>query len=152
MGLLSDKIATLKLSSPITVPSGTTVRQVIEQIQQHKAGCVLICQEQRVIGIMTERDVLMKIVARDVSHDDPVDNFMTPKPVTLTKDRTIGEAISLMNSEDFRNIPIIDAETGEPIALFKVRDIIHHLAESFPEHVLNLPPRPHQKMLTPEGA
>ena len=77
---------------------------------------------------------------------------MTPEPVTLTKDRTIGEAITLMNDEDFRNIPIVDAETGEPIALFNVRDIIHHLAESFPEHVLNLPPRPHQKMLTPEGA
>lgn len=152
MGLLSDKIATLKLSSPLTVPSGTSVRRVIEQIQEHKAGCVLVCQEQRAIGIMTERDVLMKVVARDVSHDDPVDRFMTPDPVTLTKDRTIGEAISLMNSEDFRNIPIVDAETGEPIALFKVRDVIHHLAESFPEHVLNLPPRPHQKMLTPEGA
>ncbi len=152
MGLLSDKIATLKLSSPLTVASGTSIRQVIEQIRERQAGCVLVCQEQRVIGIMTERDVLMKVVARDVNHDDPVDKFMTSEPVTLTKDRTIGEAITLMNDQDFRNIPIVDAESGEPIALFNVRDIIHHLAESFPEHVLNLPPRPHQKMLTPDGA
>ncbi len=152
MGLLSDKIATLKLSAPLTVPSGTSVRQVIERVQQQEAGCVLVCQGKQVIGIMTERDVLMKIVARDVDHDDPVDKFMTPQPVTLTKGHTIGEAIALMNSEDFRNIPIVDAKTGEPTALFDVRDIIHHLAESFPEHVLNLPPRPHQKMLTPEGA
>ena len=101
MGLLSDKIATLKLSSPLTVPSGTSVRQVIEQRRQHQAGCVLVCQEQRVVGIMTERDVLMKVVARDVNQEEPVDKFMTPEPVTLTRDRTIGEAITLMNDEAF---------------------------------------------------
>ena len=150
--VLSDKIATLKLSSPLSVPSGTSVRQVIEQIQRRRAGCVLVSEDKRVVGIMTERDVLLKEVARDVSYDDPVDKFMTPNPQTLTADHTIGEAITLMNREGFRNIPIVDAETGEAVALFRIRDIIHHLAESFPEHVLNLPPRPHQKMLTPEGA
>jgi len=152
MALLSDKIATLKLALPLSVPSGTSVREVIEQIQRRRAGCVLVCEGKRVVGIMTERDVLMKVVARDVSYDEPVDTFMTPSPQTLTADRTIGEAITLMNREGFRNIPIVDGATGEAVALFQVRDVIHHLAESFPAHVLNLPPRPHQKMLTPEGA
>ncbi len=101
---------------------------------------------------MTERDVLMKVVARDVDYDQPVDLFMTPDPRTLTSDRTIGEAISLMNNEGFRNIPIVDAQTGEAISLFRIRDVIYHLAESFPEHVLNLPPEPNQKMKTAEGA
>ncbi len=128
------------------------MRQVIEEVQRHQFGAVLVCEEKRPIGIMTERDVLMKVVARDVGYDDPVDNFMTPNPRTLTADHTIGEAISLMTSEGFRNIPIVDTETGEAVALFRVRDVIQHLAESFPEHVLNLPPRPHQQMKTPEGA
>ncbi len=101
---------------------------------------------------MTERDVLMKVVARDVNGDEAVDTFMTPEPRTLTPDHTVGEAISLMHREGFRNIPIIDAKTGEPIALFRVQDVIDFLGESFPEHVLNLPPRPHQTMKTAEGA
>lgn len=101
---------------------------------------------------MTERDVLMKIVARDVNQNDAVDGFMTPNPETLTGDATIGEAISLMNSKGFRNIPIVDAATGEAKAIFRIADIIHHLAESFPAHLLNLPPRPDQQMKTPEGA
>ena len=126
--------------------------EVIETVQQHRPGAVLICEGKRITGIITERDILMKIVARDVSFDEPVEKFMTPDPQTLTPDQTIGEAITLMNSEGFRNIPIVDAKTGEAIALFRVRDVIDHLAESFPEHVINLPPRPHQKMQTPEGA
>lgn len=150
--MLGEKIRSLKLQQPLSVPSGSSVRQVIETVQQHHAGAVLVREGRRPIGIMTERDVLMKIVARDVNQDEPVDRFMTPSPRTLTADRTIGEAISLMNSEGFRNIPIVDAESGEATALFRIADIIHHLAESFPAHVLNLPPRADQQMKTPEGA
>lgn len=128
------------------------MREVIETVQRHRVGAVLVCAGRHPIGIMTERDVLMKVVRRDVDYEEPVDKFMTPNPRTLTADRTIGEAISLMNSEEFRNIPIVDPRTGEVTALFRVADIIHHLAESFPEYVLNLPPRPDQQMKTPEGA
>ena len=152
MTLLSEKIAALKLPSPLCVPTGTNVREVIELVQRHRTGCVLVCEGTLVIGIITERDVLMNIVARDVVLDSPVDKFMTPNPRTLTPDRTIGEAIGLMNQEGFRNIPIVDTKTGAAVALIRVQDIIDFLAESFPEHVLNLPPRPHQKMATPEGA
>jgi CBS domain-containing protein len=150
--VIDDKIVSLKLPLPLSVPSGSSVRQVIDTVRRHRAGAVLVCEGKRLVGIMTERDVLMKVVARDVSYDDPVDKFMTANPRTLTADRTIGDAITLMNSEGFRNIPIVDGQTGEALALFRVRDVIDHLAESFPEHVLNLPPRPDQKMETPEGA
>lgn len=150
--MLADRIVTLKLPAPLFVASGSSVRHVIETVQQAQAGAVLVRKDKELVGIMTERDVLMKVVARDVSYDEPVDKFMTPDPRTLTTEHTIGEAISLMNSEGFRNIPIIDEASGEPVALFRVRDVIYHLAESFPEHVLNLPPRPHQKMKTAEGA
>lgn len=150
--MLADKIVTLSLPEPLRVPTGTSVRQVIETIQQQQAGAVLICDGPKFVGILTERDVLMKVVARDTKYDDPVDAFMTANPRTLTSESTIGEAIALMMNEGFRNIPIVDAATGSAIGLCRVRDIANHLAESFPEHVLNLPPRPHQKMQTPEGA
>lgn len=150
--MLADKIVTLQLSEPLRIPTGTSVRRVIETIQRQQVGAVLICDGPKLAGILTERDVLMKVVARDTKYDDPVDIFMTSNPRTLTTDSTIGEAISLMINEGFRNVPIVDAASGEAIGLCRVRDIANHLAESFPEHVLNLPPRPHQKMRTPEGA
>ena len=150
--MLADKIVTLQLPSPLCVASGSSVRQVIDTVQRRQAGAVLVCEGKRPVGIITERDVLMKVVARDVDYDDPVDKFMTPNPHTLTADSTIGEAITLMNSAGFRNVPIVDATSGEAVALCRVRDIIHHLAESFPEHVLNLPPRSDQQMKTAEGA
>jgi len=120
-------------------------------VQQQGAGCVLVSKNNHPVGIMTERDVLMKMVARDVDYDEPVDTFMTPDPLTMTPDDTIGEAISLMNREGFRNVPIIDPASGEAIALFRIPDVIDYLAEAYPEKVLNLPPT-HQLLATPEGA
>lgn len=150
--MLSDKIRALKLPRPLTVESGTSVREVIQKVQREGTGCVLVSKDNRLIGIMTERDVLMKIVARDVKYDEPVDAFMTPEPLTLTPDDTIGDAISLMNREGFRNVPIINPASGEAIALFRIQDVIDYLAEANPEKVLNLPPMPHQLLKTAEGA
>ena len=140
------------MAPPLCVASGASVRQMIEIVQRHRVGAVLVCSGKQPVGIMTERDVLMKVIARDVSYDDPVDKYMTPTPRTLTPDRTFGEAITLMNDEGFRNIPIVDPDTGEAVGVFRVQDVIDHLAESFPEHVLNLPPRTDQTMDTQEGA
>jgi CBS domain-containing protein len=150
--LLNEKIGTLKLAAPLCVEIGTSVGEVINEFQRHTIGCVLVCDGPKLVGIMTERDVLLKVVARDVSSEEPVEKFMTPDPVTFTPDRTIGDAIDLMDQENFRNIPIVSAETGEAIAVFSIKDVIDYVVESFPEQVMNLPPRPHQEMKTPEGA
>ena len=107
--------------------------------------------QKRLIGIMTERDVLLKIVARAVDYSEPVDNFVTRDPDTLPNDATLGEAVTLMSEKDFRHVPIVDKTTGEAVAIFSIRYVIDYLAESFPEQVINLPPRPHQKMTTREG-
>ncbi len=150
--MLNEKISTLELTAPLCVEVGTSVGEVVDEIQRHTVGCVLVCDGPKLVGIMTERDVLMKVVARDVSSEEPVEKFMTPDPMTFTPDRTIGDAIGLMDQENFRNIPIVSAETGEAIAVFSIKDVIDYLVESFPEQVMNLPPRPHQEMPTREGA
>ncbi len=150
--MLSDKIGSLKLQTPLVVQSGTSVGEVVDQVQRREAGCVLIREGGRLTGIMTERDVLMKVVARDVSSREPVDDFMTPSPITMTPDHTIGEAIDLINRTEMWYIPVVDPDSGEAVAVFSIRDVIDYLAESFPEKVINLPPRPHQRMTTQEGA
>jgi len=55
-----------------------------------------------------------------------------------------------MIAEGVENIPIVDAK-GKATAVLRTLDVIHFLAEAFPEHLLNLPPKPHQKLPKPEG-
>jgi CBS domain-containing protein len=149
--MLIDRISTLPLTPPVTVQAGTPVGNVLDVIQRNKVGCVLVYEGGKMAGIITERDVLLKVVARDVDYTVArVDDFMTRDPETLSPDDSIGDAAALMAERHFRHVPIIGRD-GTAVGVASIKDIIQLLAESFPEQVLNLPPRPHQKMETPEG-
>jgi predicted transcriptional regulator len=100
--------------------------------------------------MMTQREVLMKIVARDVKYDSNVMEFVSKIPVTLTADERIARAIKVMIAEGVDNIPIVDAG-GKVSAVLRSVDVINFLAEAFPEQLLNLPPEPNQTMPKPEG-
>ncbi len=147
----TDPISALGLPPPVTIGRSSTVGEALDAVKKHGQGYVLIVEAGRPVGIMSEREVLMKIVARDVKYDANVDTYMSHNPETLTLKDPIAAAIQLMNEAGERNIPIVD-EVGRAVSVLRTLDIIHFLAEAFPAQVLNLPPRPHQLIAEPEGA
>jgi predicted transcriptional regulator len=100
--------------------------------------------------MMSERDVVMKIVARDVKYDANVMEVAFGVPPTLTEKETIGRAIKIMIADGLENIPVVGSD-GKVKAVLRSRDVLHFLAETFPEELLNLPPRPNQTLPKPEG-
>jgi predicted transcriptional regulator len=146
----TDPISALGLPSPVSVGTDATVGAALEAVQRQGSGYVLIVEDGRPRGIMTEREVLMNIVARDVRYNSNVLDFASPIPVTLTDTEKIARAVKLMVAEGIDNSPIVDVN-GRATAVLRTLDVIHFLAEAFPEQLLNLPPRPHQTMPKPEG-
>jgi len=146
----TDPISALGLPAPISIGTDATVGAALAAVQKNAQGYVLIVDDGRPRGIMSEREVLMKIVARDVKYDSNVMEFVSRIPVTLTGTETIARAIKLMIAEGVENIPIVDIR-GKASAVLRSVDVIHFLAEAFPEQLLNLPPRPHQTLPKPEG-
>jgi CBS domain-containing protein len=147
----TDPISALGLPPPISIGRSSTVGEALGAVKKHGQGYVLVLEAGRPVGIMSEREVLMKIVARDVKYSENVDTYMSHNPETLTLKDQIATAIQMMNEGGERNIPIVD-EVGRAVAVLRTLDIIHFLAEAFPAQVMNLPPRPHQLIPEPEGA
>ena len=147
----TDPISALGLPPPVCIGRDSSVGEALEAVQKHGQGYVLIVDDGRPVGILSEREVLMKIVARDVKYDAAVVGFCATDPETLTSRDQIARAIQMMNVSGERNIPIVD-ETGRAVAVLRTMDLIHFLAEAFPATVMNLPPRPHQLIAEPEGA
>jgi CBS domain-containing protein len=147
----TDPISALGLPLPISIGRDASVGAALAAVQKHGMGYVLIVETGRPVGLMSEREVLMRIVARDVKYDESVDKYMSHAPESLTLKDPIAVAVRMMNEGGERNIPIVD-ETGTAVAVLRTLDIIHFLAEVFPAQVLNLPPRPHQMIPEPEGA
>lgn len=143
-------LGALGLPALVSVTTSATIGEALKAVQTHRQGYVLICEDGRPRGIMSQREVLMKIVARDVKYDSNVMDFVSKIQVTLTEGERISRAIKLMISDGLDIIPIVDAD-GRATKVVRSIDVIHFLAEAFPEQLLNLPPNPYQTLPKPEG-
>jgi CBS domain-containing protein len=137
----------------VTVKPGTSLADCLRAIQRTGTGdSVFVCEpDGRLVGVLTERDIFGRIVGGDVDLTQPVEHLMTTQPRTLDLEQTIRDAIELMQTGRYRNVPVVDPR-GHLVGVVRQTDILKYLAESFPEELLNLPPRPHQRMKEPEGA
>ena len=151
--LTEERLRVLSRRQPVTVLPGTSLAECVRAIQRTGTGdSVFVCGAAgRLLGVLTERDVFGRIVGGAIDLKQPVETLMTTDPKTLDLDQTIRDAIVLMQTGRYRNVPVVDA-TGHLVGVVRQSDIIRYLAESFPEALLNLPPRPHQRMKEPEGA
>jgi CBS domain-containing protein len=148
--LRKTKLRELRPAAPLCLDRQTTLSGAIEAMHSQKASCALVCDNDRIAGILTERDILNKVAGETVSFDSSVEHFMTRDPKVLTADDYLSDAVLLMESGDYRHVPIVDRE-GRVEGMVSIHNIIDLLAEIFPEEVLNLPPRTDQYMTTREG-
>ena len=87
---------------------------------------VLVVDGDRLKGIFTERDALLKLAGRSLA-GITVRDVMTKDPVVLREDDTIAVAINKMAVGGFRHIPLVDA--GRPTGIVTARDVFHRIAE-----------------------
>ena len=138
------------MSAPVCVEAGATVREVFALLKQRNTGSVLICEDRRLLGIFTERDVL-RLMARRASIDVPIETVMVSTPATTSVESTVGEAIRVMFSGGYRRLPVVDVD-GAVIGVVKVSRVVRFLVEHFPEAIYNLPPVPDPIMQEREGS
>ena len=147
---IDQRVGELPLAEPVFLTPSATVRTAVQRMNRGARSCVLAMDDDKLVGIFTERDVLTRCMAEDFDWDQPLDReLLTRKPVTISAATTVGDAIALMQRRNYRTLPVL--EDGAVIGLVRLGELLKHFAESFPEEVLNLPPRPHQVVAKREG-
>ncbi len=148
--LRSEKLKAVGRREPAIISPGTSIAEAVQRMQHNHGEALLICDRDRLLGILTERDVMLKVLARGVDMDATVDGFMTARPDTLTSDATVEDALRLMERGGYRTIPLVEPD-GKVVGVLRQQDIVEFVAEAFPQEILNLPPRPHQVADQAEG-
>jgi len=151
--LLDEPIKSVGRPDPVSVRPGTSLAACLEAIRHTGMGdSVLVTDESgKLLGVLTERDIFANLVGPDVDLDVPVESMMNREPNTLHLDQPVRDAIQLMKTGRFRNVPLID-DQRTLVGVVRPQNILKFLAEAFPEELLNLPPRPHQRLRASEGA
>ena len=149
--LTEDTLAKVLRDPPLTVESDATLADALRLMREERRGYVLVVADERLAGIFTERDVLMKVAGNPLNVErTPVSAYMTRDPVILPAGASVAFALNRMVVEGFRHVPIV--EGGHPIGVVSMRDIIEYLCEHFHGEVLNLPPNPQLTSREPDGA
>lgn len=141
--LHTEQVSHLDLSSFCQAASGTPVRDVVALMREKGVNVCLVTQDNHLIGILTDRDVLRKVVTAPQTWSWPVDTVMTSSPITISPDAPAAEALWLMDERHFRNLPAVDS-SGAIVGNMTHQAIINYLAARYPIEILNLPPRPDQ--------
>jgi CBS domain-containing protein len=103
-----DSVTSLDLERYVRMTSDALVRDVVTALNDSGHTCACVTEGERPIGIVTDRDILTRVVGYPMTWDMPIDAVMTPEPETVAAGASVGDALEMMAVFRFRNVPVVD--------------------------------------------
>jgi len=129
--LLSRPVSDLLTGADLLVCSpDDTVQKVVEIFQKEKKGCVLVYKNKKLAGILSNRDLLLRVAAHqsDLSRLRVAD-VMTPNPDFVHPEDPIAFAVNKMALGGYRHVPVL-REDGTPVSILLIMDVLRYLSQS----------------------
>lgn len=127
MATAKDLLKVRKNNGIFAVTPASTVEQAIKKMAENNVGALLVeNDDNKVVGIMTERDVLLKLDAKNLHADKVlVSEIMTEKVLYVEASQPLEECMEIMNSKGFRHLPVF--EDGKLLGLVSVKDVLRQV-------------------------
>jgi CBS domain-containing protein len=148
--LETDTVEQASPSPAVCAAPEDSIRNVLRLLREARSGVAMICRDEKLLGICTERD-LIRVLAAEGNLGASISTIMIREPAMLQPRDSLATAINLMSGRGFRQVPIVDAG-GRIQGVLSAGAILHYLVEHFPKVVYTLPPAPHHKTQEREGA
>ncbi len=124
--LLAQQVSALKPRPPVIVRGDATVGVAMRAMIDQSVGAVLIAGPVgELLGILTERDLLLKVAGEPDYEKLPVERFMTPAPETVSPSDILAFALGKMDARGYRHLPVV--VDSKPVGMISVRDVLRHL-------------------------
>lgn len=120
---------------PATVEPGATVLEAVQVMAEEGVGAVAVVQNHAVVGIFTERDLMLRVVLRDRStHGTKMSEVMTSPVETATDETPAQEALSHMLERHLRHLPLVNGE-GKLQGMLSIRNLLEHMVEGLSREI-----------------
>lgn len=114
----------------LTLSPETTVSKAAEMMAKKKIGAVMVVEQERLVGVFSERDALFRVIARGLdARTTRLAEVMTAEPKTVAPNTSYGYALVMMQENGFRHAPVI--ENGKPIGMVSSRNAMDPDMEEF---------------------
>ena len=153
--LLSTQVGELVLTARPTLTPQSTIADAAREMRESRHGSIAICEEGRLAGIFTERDLLRFFANHqnptvDLMHT-PLSEVMTTNPAVASTTETLLEATRRMDEGGYRRLPVLD-DSGTCVGFVDVKSVTHFLVEHFPSAIYNQASYQHSLAKAREGA
>jgi CBS domain-containing protein len=123
VGTISDAMR----SDFIAVAPEDTLGEVAQKMVEAKTGAVAVLDYGRLVGILTERDMLKAMAGRVLTSDARAREWMTEEPITAEADLALEKAQEIMLSNGFRHLPVV--EGGRVVGIVSLRRVAAAMAQ-----------------------
>ncbi len=145
-------IEDMNFPKPICLDVSSTLGEAIDIMQSKSFGSILITKDDIIEGILTERDILLKVIGKDENwRSANICEYMTHNPLCLQKGDEIAYVLNNMHVGGYRHVPIIDKDR-KPIGIVSIKDITSFILDHFNEEVTNLTGEPYRGPVSRESA
>jgi CBS domain-containing protein len=119
-----------KGSDIFSLPSDATVYSAIDLMADKRVGALLVIDEGRLVGVISERDYARKVILVGRSSKDTfVREIMTPNPITIHCNAPVDDAMRIMTENRFRHLPVIDSQ-GAIAGVLSIGDVVNWIVTS----------------------
>ncbi|WP_152191878.1 CBS domain-containing protein [Georgenia satyanarayanai] len=118
---MAGTVAESMTPNPTTIEANRTVRDAADLLASGDVGAVVVVDDGKVVGIVTDRDIVVRIVATGRSPEDPVRQACSQDLVTTTPDTDAAEAVRLMRERAVRRIPVLQG--GSLVGILSIGDL-----------------------------
>ncbi|MFQ5815784.1 MAG: CBS domain-containing protein [Candidatus Hydrothermarchaeaceae archaeon] len=111
------------MTKPVKTTGGSaTMAEAAKLMRKHRIGCLIVVEDDKPVGIITERDIAYKVVADERGLTTKVDEAMTRDLITVDGERSLRDAAKLMASHLIRRLPVLKG--GNLAGIITIEDIM----------------------------
>ena len=118
---MADTVRDLLKGDPVTVEASATVQDAAKLMDENDIGNVLVVENNEVQGIVTDRDIVVRVIAKGDGADASVREAATTDVETIEPDASIDDAIQKMEQGNVRRLPVVD--DGKPVGVISLGDL-----------------------------
>lgn len=119
---LNQPVSSLMVDTPLCTHQSVSIAEAARKMSEARVSSILVVDDERLTGILTDRDLRSRVLAKGVSAEASVASVMTSEPRTIAPQQTVYEAQMLMMGENIHHLPVV--KRGKPVGIIALNDFV----------------------------
>ena len=103
------------------------IKKISELMKEYDIGFIPISKDKKIIGVITDRDIVVRAICNNINYDTPIENYISPNIISCDVDSSINEVLDIMKQSKIKRIIVTELE--KIVGIVSISDIINNSNE-----------------------